>query len=341
MGDTNRGPLTTTFVAPASCSALAQSNYVLVTEGGEWLAQGPINLGDCYPSGYSSQPGEYYSPGLCPSGWAPATLRSDVSTIDGETTYTCCPTKFSYTASFSDHPGWGGCFYDLPQDRSWTISSLYSVSDATTVFLDATTGLAGAINANSIQVRFRAGDFPTTTTTTTAATGDAAASSTAEAASTRTPTSTNGAAADDAGLSTAAQAGIGIGAALGGIAVLAAAALLFRRRHRKRFPRSRAQRLDDHPAGAGELSAVDRKSPAVYGGPYPQPNAYRSQPDAYGPIPVMADAEEDEASAKFSAPEMRRATASSRELPGSGAQPSELGTGLEFRAELDGGGWAR
>ncbi|ORY67744.1 uncharacterized protein BCR38DRAFT_319849, partial [Pseudomassariella vexata] len=86
------GPLTTTFTAPSSCSTDLSKLYQVVTNGGEeYWAQGPINLGSCFPSGYGGKTSEYYSPGVCPSGYKPACTGTNVKEMATETVYTCCP----------------------------------------------------------------------------------------------------------------------------------------------------------------------------------------------------------------------------------------------------------
>jgi hypothetical protein len=97
----NIGPLTTTFTAPSSCSFLSVEldgsptptsttyyNYV----GLVW----PSPL-DCFPSGYPNALADrfnnYYSPGICPSGWTAYPTSNYPDTA--ETTALCCPPGFT------------------------------------------------------------------------------------------------------------------------------------------------------------------------------------------------------------------------------------------------------
>lgn len=158
----NLGPLTAAFTPPSGCASYQTELYNVVDATGAWYAQGPIDLGSCFPSGYSSELTQYYSPGVCPSGYKPACVDYNQVGSLTETIYTCCPARFSYTCHFSGHPGWGGCYYDIP-DTSSTLTSLYGVEDGVTWSLSDVTDAYGAINAQSIQVRFRPIDFVETT----------------------------------------------------------------------------------------------------------------------------------------------------------------------------------
>lgn len=85
------GPLTTAFKPSSSCfSTLFQttSNEVVLA---------PLGLTGCYPSGFSaafattSVSLAYYSPGICPSGYAHATPVIDGLLGADETGVYCCP----------------------------------------------------------------------------------------------------------------------------------------------------------------------------------------------------------------------------------------------------------
>ncbi len=104
----NIGPLTTTFTAPSDCDFISVElvgsptptsttyyNYV----GKVWPS--PLR---CFPSGYpnaySDRFSNYYSPGICPSGWTayPTSDFPDPS----ETTALCCPPGFITIGDNSD-----------------------------------------------------------------------------------------------------------------------------------------------------------------------------------------------------------------------------------------------
>ncbi|KAI1206969.1 uncharacterized protein F4807DRAFT_463032 [Annulohypoxylon truncatum] len=124
----NIGPLTTTFVPPTPCASEASRIYQVPDDDLKFWAQGPVDLGSCWPSGYLTSNALYYSPGLCPSGYRPACNASNVIGASTETIQTCCPTAMPYT------------------------------------LVQNITGITGAINALGIQVRFQSTDFRTSTT---------------------------------------------------------------------------------------------------------------------------------------------------------------------------------
>lgn len=94
----NIGPLTSTFTPPASCSE-STGWYKIWTPSVDSLGttsqyyndfRGPYSVNDCLPSGYS--PGQnYYSPGVCPSGYTSACTRDGDFAKPSETRIVCCP----------------------------------------------------------------------------------------------------------------------------------------------------------------------------------------------------------------------------------------------------------
>ncbi|KAI1342360.1 hypothetical protein F5Y15DRAFT_301423 [Xylariaceae sp. FL0016] len=252
------GSLTTTFTPPPACSGVTDSLFITDVDTLHFNVQGPISTGECFPENYKTDDGAYYSPGVCPSGYSAActNLFTQDDTVT-ETRYTCCPTKYAYTCQYNGHPGFGGCFHDMPT-TAWTQQGLWSINDGASSLVNIT-GTAGAINAHSIQVRIggtsasttssggstssitSSGTSPTAISTST----DAAVAVTAAETATTTPSST--------GLSPAARAGLGIGVALGIIALGLAVIFLFVKKRRRR------------PAGARRLSS-ERKMPNNYHG---------------------------------------------------------------------------
>lgn len=162
----NAGPLTTTFTAPSSCATAAGLYQIWPANDSYYYEQGPlISSTDCYPSGYSASPEQYYSPGLCPSGYTPACSSTGVvSSTATETAYTCCPTAATYTcagaadALTSSSLPYFGCTTTF--DQVLVLVSVTAVSDGSTDLVQSTTEGAGeGLGANSIAVRFRSGDF--------------------------------------------------------------------------------------------------------------------------------------------------------------------------------------
>jgi hypothetical protein len=150
-------PLTTTFTPSPSCL----SDYYTFSSGE--LSLGPPQTSDCLPSGWKPT-SQYFSPGLCPSGYTIAC--STVVSIDTltETQATCCPT--SYICAPLGWPsqvcsrtfaGWG---------TPATIMVTSSANSITTIFpfvpqaYESANGY-GAANAYGILIAFQS----TTTTT--------------------------------------------------------------------------------------------------------------------------------------------------------------------------------
>lgn len=89
----NIGPLTTTFTAPSSCATATGLYQIWPSHGTYYYQQGPLlSRPECYPSGYEAEPSQYYSPGVCPSGYTAACSSANAVETATETAYTCCPT---------------------------------------------------------------------------------------------------------------------------------------------------------------------------------------------------------------------------------------------------------
>lgn len=161
----NAGPLTTTFTAPSSCATATGLYQVWPDPGGYYYEQGPL-LGrtECYPSGYDASPSQYYSPGLCPAGYTAACSSTGlISSTVTETAYTCCPTAAVYTCAdagdtLTVSQSYFGCTTTFEQ--ALVLAGVTVISGGSTDLLQSTTEGAGTgLGANSIAVRFRAGDF--------------------------------------------------------------------------------------------------------------------------------------------------------------------------------------
>jgi hypothetical protein len=150
-------PLTTTFTPSPSCL----SDYYTFSNGE--FSLGPPQTSDCLPSGWQPT-SQYFSPGLCPSGYLIAC--STVVSIDAltETQATCCPTSYICAPS-----GWSGqvcsrTFAGWGTPATVTVTS--SANSITTIFpfvpqaYEYSYGY-GAANAYGILIHFQS----TTTTT--------------------------------------------------------------------------------------------------------------------------------------------------------------------------------
>ncbi|KAI1079656.1 hypothetical protein F5B20DRAFT_543082 [Whalleya microplaca] len=249
MADINRGPLTTTFTPPNPCDTQATRIYQVSESDQIIFAQGPVDLGSCWPNGYSSQATEYYSPGLCPSDFTPACNRTSMIGASTETIQTCCPTKYNYTCQSPGYTGWGGCFWELPE-VGWQLQSVYVVENGTTTVASNIISTGGDINALSVQVRFQSSDF-----------------SSMKPKETSSPTvpSTTSSAADTSdsgrgGLSTGARAGIGVGVAVGALIISALAVFMFLR---KRGQRKRTEQRNPPAELHSEYKSPDERNDGV------------------------------------------------------------------------------
>lgn len=169
MTELLRGSLTTTFTPPSACSSDFSRIYFVSSDNGWYFAQGPVSLGSCFPSGFGGQESEFYSPGLCPSGYSTACSRLNHIGSVTETIFTCCPTSLPYTCrtTVSGKPGgFGGCKSELSSGTTWTLTSVYVLTSGSTSLVPTTTGLVGAVGAHSIQVRVQSTDFVATTSET-------------------------------------------------------------------------------------------------------------------------------------------------------------------------------
>lgn len=164
----NAGPLTTTFTAPSACATATGLYQIWSGSDSYHYEQGPLlSRPDCYPSGYDASPSQYFSPGLCPTGYTAACSSTHVlSSVVAETAYTCCPTAAVYAcADSADTLVSGQSFLGCTTvfDQALVLASVTVVSDGTTDLLPAATEGAGSgLGANSIAVRFRSGDFGST-----------------------------------------------------------------------------------------------------------------------------------------------------------------------------------
>ncbi|KAK0667684.1 hypothetical protein QBC41DRAFT_347847 [Cercophora samala] len=104
----NVGPVTTVFTGPSTC--LSTTSFIGNGIAGFYVAAFWADATECYPTGTQSlnlHTAYYYSPGICPSGWAPVTslengfptTASDYSqkalAPKGTTAWLCCPPGFT------------------------------------------------------------------------------------------------------------------------------------------------------------------------------------------------------------------------------------------------------
>ncbi|KAI0012207.1 hypothetical protein F4779DRAFT_106859 [Xylariaceae sp. FL0662B] len=223
MADINDGPLTTTFTPPTACETQTADIYLLVQSDGDYFAQGPVDPGSCWPSGYSAKTNEYYSPGICPSGFTPACNRTNIIGLSTETIQTCCPVSLQHTCRSLGHIGWGDCYWELDQTEFWTLTSITVINSSITSTASFG-GQAGAINALGVQVRFQSTDFVSATSTKTSI----------QRVPTTEPSGTDTSGGERGSLSQGARAGIGVGVAIGVLAIISFAVFIFLRKRKNR-----------------------------------------------------------------------------------------------------------
>ncbi|KAI1745998.1 hypothetical protein F4680DRAFT_6890 [Xylaria scruposa] len=165
---TNLGPLPTDFAVNSKCARdlIDVYKYFTTSPGWYFLLQGPVEQTSCYPSGYTADSRQYYSPARCPTGFTSACQSHNVAGTVEETVVRCCPTHSNFICQTNIHYSWEktlGC--SNPQDSAtttaWTVSQ---VTDGITA-LGTYTGVIGGVNAYQIQVGFQSTDFASSTST--------------------------------------------------------------------------------------------------------------------------------------------------------------------------------
>lgn len=232
----NHLPLTTTFTPAASCL----SNYTQ----GIWLALGPPPTTDCLPSGWDSSL-QYFSPGVCPSGYHTACNGSTVHGQITESKATCCPSGFScqLRTDLEVHSTYACTAQGSQLPSPLTVTSING--SAVSIYLMELCDNCSA-NAYGVSIRWQGTDFATTTSSTTALATSATTSfptATAVAPTTTsfptampvTPTTTADSISTD--LSPGTKVSIGISVTLGALAVITGLAYLFLR-YRPRINRN-------------------------------------------------------------------------------------------------------
>ncbi|KAL4932994.1 uncharacterized protein BDV17DRAFT_287357 [Aspergillus undulatus] len=233
-------PLTTTFTPPDSCIS---NLWLGSTSGKTWMNLGPISRSECLPSGW--QKTDYYSPGICPTGYA---IAASGTVIDGsvtETAATCCPTLDGH--KYSTRPAESStvsesidCLWSPGPDITTEFVYSWTGADGSTSSSDTALSSEDHINAYGVYIRWQSSDFSTPASNT-------ATTTTTSAAATSSETSTDS--SSSSGLSTGAKAGIGVGVAVGAILAVTALVLFFiRRRHS-----SRSAQYQQTPDDAGAV----------------------------------------------------------------------------------------
>lgn len=351
----NLGPLTTVFTAPLACSTDAlYVNNNRDCAGSVSVLRGPVATssgGRCFPPGFDGRAGVYYSPGLCPRGYTVACtsvvggrpLAGNTAASDlAETVLTCCPQAaqgLTYGCSAGPEWTWGGCHATLG-GATVTLTGATRVECGTT--REAGPGFVwdGVAQAQSVQVRFRAGDeslFETgrdTAPATATATAPSSPNSATPVAGGTEPAPRASDNAQESGVgagspSTAHPALAAVAASCSAIVVVAiavAAFLFVRTRRVARELRDREKELSDRfyhggkpsPGDGGDGDAGDENPATVV-----TVTALGATPPTTSPAPVVAAPAPPDVS-PLSVANARLAV---------GPAPAELGTAPQYEME--------
>ncbi|KAK3710214.1 hypothetical protein LTR37_010435 [Vermiconidia calcicola] len=254
-------PLTTVFIPPDSC--FSSATFTVSPGGNDAIRQdgtavtafrGVQSDDECYPTGYSaifsaSPVRLWYSPGnICPESYFTADLEQDYFS----TSVQCCPTYHSFSAKWC-----------------WAITG---GAEVTVINGSDTSTITAAIVASPpIAYRQATSDgvyrFPSTLSqsSNTSSTVDETSAPVTDPPTPPSPSNdAETTTSTGSGLSTGAKAGIGIGAVLGGIAIISliVAAVWWRRRSRKPPKRGSYDQAGD---GKAELSGEGKDKPEISG----------------------------------------------------------------------------
>ncbi|KAF2658994.1 hypothetical protein K491DRAFT_224603 [Lophiostoma macrostomum CBS 122681] len=147
--------LTTTFSPPSQCTT---DIYFVpwYTSGYYYYVLGGQDYSSCLPASFTPTSEFFYTPGLhCPHGYSGA--KTDSVSVGDElaTIITCCPSGFSIQDGNSHSYPWIatlGCFSGISSSVDLSITAVSSSMGLARV-------TAGAVNAYSVQLRFRAVDL--------------------------------------------------------------------------------------------------------------------------------------------------------------------------------------
>jgi len=154
--------LTTTFTPPSPCL----SDYYHYSSNPSNIYQflGPPQSSTCYPPGWASA-SQWFSPGICPSGYRIAALTAVTIAPLTETQAVCCPNSYTYALVTTQN----GCYRNYaPGFSVFTLTTIAANSSAgsaeTSVFVSTFT-THSAINAFGVSIRYQARDFSVPTLT--------------------------------------------------------------------------------------------------------------------------------------------------------------------------------
>jgi len=243
------GPLSTIFTPPVTCNSITafidirtSSNNVVTTEIALYAGANVfVPNNNCYPPGYNVTfgPSQYYSPGICPSGWymlaiaitsTEADFRPKSTAVPIETIGFCCPV--GYTNWFY------GCASTL---TSSTIAAAYwnGTNKTGSLLLTSETIAVGpnTVTAPQIEVRWQAGDIIGTQTSSVSQRSQTSSGIQPNSTSPIHPSTLSH------GLSGGAKIGIGLGIPSAFLLLTGFLALVYVRK----FSQSRQERVSGEP----------------------------------------------------------------------------------------------
>lgn len=219
--------LTTTFTPPPPC--LSDYHHYSYNSSDVYQFLGPPHS-DCFPQGWASA-SQWFSPGICPSGYEIATLAAVTTESTTETQAVCCPSSYTYAPVTTQNGFYRN--YSLGFSVFTPITVITNSGDATapTFVFVSTFTLHSAINAFGVSILYQAiellGSAPTSSSLPNITSSSpsnllgSSPSTTFSISNTRSPltrsslaqspTSTSTSHSDSAGLSPGAKTGIGTG----------------------------------------------------------------------------------------------------------------------------------
>ncbi|KAI0132437.1 hypothetical protein BJ170DRAFT_680318 [Xylariales sp. AK1849] len=259
------GALTTTFTPPADCLATDGLYWVNTASTFYWLYGKPYQT-SCFPDNYAPYQNDYYSPGVCPSGYVERCQNVLDSGTATETRATCCPATGNFvcaSTSSSYHYPWGptlGCMSVYMVDVETAFTTVQATLNGDEVAGESTSLKApGTMMAYGIPIRRQQSDVQTTTGSQQSSVTSKETASSQTLTSASETASPNSSSTSSGGLSAGAAAGIGVGVGLAVLLVGCAAAYLFCARRKKRqqayAPKPESQSSNDYHDGVSNNHA--------------------------------------------------------------------------------------
>ncbi|KAL8369751.1 hypothetical protein RB595_000202 [Gaeumannomyces hyphopodioides] len=256
---TNIGPLTATFTPPAGCleqiyGTATTETRGTATTGHKWHILGGTSAGDCYPQNFIPGPTAYYSPGVCPSGWAMASSTAEMVQTLTESRAVCCPSGYRYSPATASESLLSSlaCF----SSAQWPTTVTLRVPDVENARSIQTTLTDVLIEVRATPIYVRFAQSQSATSTSTSGTPPAQTSREGSAAN-------NGTVSLDVGLSVGAKAGIG--AAVGVAALVAVIGVLVFWLRRRAASRDRKGEAGEQHVGDGNTYNPNGQG-HIYGG---------------------------------------------------------------------------